>query len=237
MKSTYKNILKIQETDSRIDEARKELENIEEKALYKQSQEEIERLKENKVDVKSLHSNESRLFDKQNGELDMLNQKIKSEEKKLFGGSITNPKELSAIQQEVASLNRKRDEMETIVLEQMDKVSDLEEKLSGFENKISTNSEKGEENKRIWVEKEAKLKRAISKLEKRRQVQAKEVDADLLEDYEDIRERKEGIGAGILIGDTCQVCHVALPATDLERILNKEAPDYCPNCGRILIKR
>lgn len=237
LKSVYSNILNVQKTDSEIDENNHKLQNIEEKTRFESIQREIERLTKTQAQMKEIQAKENLLLDKQNGELDILTQKIKSEEKKLFSGSITSPKELSAIQQEIASLNRKRDALETTVLEQMDKVAEVESKLANIDEELRQKTEKAEENKRVWQDKEAKLKQKISELEKKRQGQAKEVDPQLLEDYEDIRERKEGIGAGALVGDTCQVCHVALPAIDLERILSsKEEPDYCPNCRRILIK-
>lgn len=235
LKAAYSNILKVQKTDSEIDEHKKSLANINEKTEYGQIQHEVERLSKIQAQLSGFNKDENRILDKLNGELDILIQKIKSEEKKLFSGTVTNPKELAAIQQEIESFNRKRDELETSTLEQMDKISTLEEKLGVAEEKINANRQKGDIAKKVWLEKEDKLKEEISQLGQRRKDEVKDVDKELLADYEDIRARKDGIGAGALIGDTCQVCHVALAATDLERIKNKDEPDYCSNCGRILI--
>jgi predicted nucleic acid-binding Zn-ribbon protein len=49
--------------------------------------------------------------------------------------------------------------------------------------------------------------------------------------------QSKGQGAARLVGNTCQSCHLTIPATEVDRI--RHAPDgivaYCDNCGAILI--
>ena len=55
-------------------------------------------------------------------EIDDITSKINTAEGQLYGGRITNPKELSGLQQEINVLKSHRDPMETKALEIMDQV-------------------------------------------------------------------------------------------------------------------
>nr|MBA2599652.1 hypothetical protein [Actinomycetota bacterium] len=53
------------------------------------------------------------------GEMGLLDQKIVREEGRLYSGGVSNPRELGALQSEVASLKTRRGEMENSLLEVM----------------------------------------------------------------------------------------------------------------------
>jgi predicted nucleic acid-binding Zn-ribbon protein len=46
------------------------------------------------------------------------------------------------------------------------------------------------------------------------------------------------VGAARLVGGTCQACHLALPATEVDRIrhLPPDAMARCDHCGAILVR-
>jgi len=56
--------------------------------------------------------------------------------------------------------------------------------------------------------------------------------------YEQIRAGNRGVGAARLVGMNCQACHLALPATEVDRIrhLPAEALARCEHCGAILVR-
>ena len=56
--------------------------------------------------------------------------------------------------------------------------------------------------------------------------------------YEQIRVGNRGVGAARLVGMNCQACHLALPATEVDRIrrLPPEALARCEHCGAILVR-
>ena len=235
MKAELSSLLELQRIDSKIDSLKKDLDNIKEKARYDELQAGLKKLRAKEELFQKEQDQQSQVLDKINGELDLLNRKIENEQKKLFGGTISNPKELSAIQKEIESLSKKKDGIETSVLEQMDKVSALDDALTKTKEFIARDNEEAQKAKEIWQQKEDQLKAEISKVASSRDEQAKTVDEELLEDYEDIRETKGGIGAGALVKGICEVCNVELPETEVEELRAKDRPDYCTSCGRILI--
>lgn len=54
------------------------------------------------------------------GEVELVEQKISREEQRMFAGTVSNPKELSALQAEVESLKRKKSGLEDQLLEVME---------------------------------------------------------------------------------------------------------------------
>ncbi len=235
-KQTFNLLLDLQEVDSQIDADKKELNNLPQKARYDEINQNLATIQKNYDIAKKTYEAKTSELNKVNGELDLLQQKIKKEENLLFGGTISNSKELSSLQQEIESLNRKRDEIETILLEKMDESTKFEALLQKADKQIETYSSQLAAAKEEWSQREEELRFDIEALSKKRQEIAKDIDPEWLSEYEDVRSRKGGIGAAALIEGVCQVCHVALPDTELEEIKGKEEPDYCSSCGRILVK-
>ncbi|HEX9467363.1 MAG TPA: C4-type zinc ribbon domain-containing protein, partial [Acidimicrobiia bacterium] len=63
------------------------------------------------------------------------------------------------------------------------------------------------------------------------------LDSALVTEYERCRALARGAGAARLVGNTCQGCHLSIPATEVDRI--KKTPpgtiSHCDNCGCILV--
>jgi len=58
----------------------------------------------------------------------------------------------------------------------------------------------------------------------------------LVSEYERCRVQARGIGVARLVGNTCQGCHLSIPATEVERIKKAGgAVEHCDNCGCILV--
>ena len=61
---------------------------------------------------------------------------------------------------------------------------------------------------------------------------------EVMERYEGLRARLDGVGAARLLHGMCSGCHLALPATELDRLRRQppEAVVLCDQCGRILVR-
>ncbi|MCL2423936.1 MAG: C4-type zinc ribbon domain-containing protein, partial [Micrococcales bacterium] len=64
------------------------------------------------------------------------------------------------------------------------------------------------------------------------------LDAALLALYEKLRAQRGGLGAGRLVGNRCEGCHMDLNSVDLEAIHSTPADQVvrCEECGRILVR-
>ncbi len=168
--------------------------------------------------------------------VDELSSRIASEEDRLYGGKVSNPKELRSIQAEVQSLKRKRDQEETALLEMMDKSEALEKRLRGLEAESSELRERLEKVR-------AELRLELDRIRARREELREEVERlrenippEALALYDDLISSKQGLAVVKVVEGTCQGCHMALPAQEYDRFLRTDGIFRCSNCRRILVK-
>jgi predicted nucleic acid-binding Zn-ribbon protein len=169
------------------------------------------------------------------GDVDSMERKIEAERKRMYDGSVANPKELQSISAEVESLQHRKSRTEDLVIEQMEQREELEARLAPLESEVSETRRRLEEieetSGRDLVEAERDLKARTEE----RGTLAEEIDEELLDLYEDLRRSKKGVGAAALIDGVCQGCHQKLSAVYLDRLKRSDDIRRCEYCRRILI--
>ena len=168
-------------------------------------------------------------------EVSSVDQRIQAEQKRLYDGSVANPKELSSIQAEIESLGRRKTRLEDEEIGQMEHREELESKLPPLEKELGELRQRVEE---IEASAQSELGKIGADLEERRASRnalAPEIDEELLEIYEDLRGHKKGVGAAALIDGVCQGCHEKLSAMTLDKLKRTDGIRRCEHCRRILI--
>jgi len=230
-------LLALQALDNELASMRKEIEELPLKHRLAEINERLETAKAAEAAKESeLEEMKGRQL-KLDGELDLLVSKMKKEEEKLFSGTIMNPKELSAIQAEILSLRKKRDDMETEDLEEMESIDTLRHDMVAY----------GDDKRRAeGEEREAKVAYEAELVRLREKVEAAEGSRDGLKDMldEETREQYDRLLAtkgGIAVvrieqGRACSGCHVEFSMTQVDRFEHEEGPFTCTYCRRILVK-
>ena len=181
------------------------------------------------------HDEIAREQDKLEGEIGIAEQKIAKEEERLFGGAVSNPKELGALQAEVAMLKRKKSELEDQLLEVMVQKEDASATLERLRGEQADASKTAENLTGKVAQLIEEIDRDLVDHEAKRQEATAPIPAELLDLYEKIRSTKNGVGAAALEAGTCQGCHTKLPNKEVERIRSEGGLQRCDNCRRILI--
>jgi uncharacterized protein len=231
----YDRVLELQELDlsmDRLENRRRALESGEEiagaRTLADQAE---ERVGELRMALDSVQREEKRL----DGEAASLDARIAAEEKRLYDGSVANPKELSAIQAEITNLRARKSRLEDQELDQMERRDDMEERLPGLEAQLKEAQGQLAE---LEISSERELADIAAGLVQRRgerQALTPEMDEELLELYEDLRAQKRGVGAAALRDGVCQGCHEKLSALALDRLKREDGVRRCEYCRRILV--
>jgi predicted nucleic acid-binding Zn-ribbon protein len=148
----------------------------------------------------------------------------------------SNPKEAQGLESELASLARRKSDLEDGELEVMERLEQADAAVAEQEALIEqTNAEGSElsaEARRIVAEATA----AFDAATRDRAAVAGSVPNDLLAYYEKVAARSSG--AALLRRRTCEGCRMVLAGTDLQ-VLRQAAPDQivtCPECGCILVR-
>jgi len=165
-------------------------------------------------------------------EIDDLSAKLTATEQKLYGGRITNPKELANLQREATELRERRNHLEDKDLEIMDRVelaTTTASSLGADLKKLET--EWQSQQKQLSADLE-NLKTAHSDLTARRQLLSAEIEPRVIEVYRRLRKQKGTAIARVEQG-TCRGCQIALPTTELQQARSGSLV-HCSSCGRIL---
>lgn len=153
-------------------------------------------------------------------------------------GAVSSARDLESLQSEIASLVKRRSDLEDVVLDVMERreaaqndVASLtaeRDKLSAEVDAIAARRDE------LFAELDTEKAVTVSA----RVAVAPDVPAELLALYEKIRASSGGVGAAALYRGRCEGCHLALNPGDLSRI-REAAPDEvlrCEECRRILVR-
>jgi predicted nucleic acid-binding Zn-ribbon protein len=165
---------------------------------------------------------------------DMIGQKADAEERRLYDGSVANPKELESIQHEVASLRDRRRRTDDELLDRMVEREDLEGKIAGGEQQLAEARERLNEIRGAAGTELDEIERTLARLVAEREALLPSFDDELLSLYEDLRRSKRGVGAAALVDGVCQGCHQKLSAAELAHLKSQDVK-RCEYCNRILV--
>lgn len=165
-------------------------------------------------------------------EIDDLTVKVKTNEDKLYGGAIKNPKELANFQHEVDELKQRRAKVEDRALEIMDQVELARKSVAAIADELKRlEAEWQSQQKELTAELE-QLKSAHSDLTNKRELLFAEIEPQAIEVYLTLRKQKGTAIAKVEQG-MCRGCQIALPTTELQKARSGSLV-RCSSCGRIL---
>lgn len=183
-----------------------------------------------------LRPEEARVTDL-NLELQTIAAQRKQFSAQLYGGSISNPKELQDIEHKIDALTRRQSELETALLETMMVVDDLKTQFDAAaahlaEVEAAVASEHG-----ALLEERQQIRTEIRKLKAQREKLVAEADAEALALYDEMWRSKQGRPVAVMEGDRCRHCGVSQTEVVAQRVRRGQEIVFCTNCGRILIAR
>ena len=229
--SLSKPLYKLQQIDSDIDQSKKRIDKIK-KALSDnqalnsalQTQEEHKIILEYKQ--KNLKASEHAV--------EGQNLKISQNQKKLYGGVITNPKELEDLQLESTSLQKYLSVLEERQLEAM---LEYDQALSTYNQSASNaaeiSSNKQAEDEKLLIEKD-NLESKVSQLQSDRSVYLDSASITDLPIYERLRKSSGGIAVTLMVESSCSACGANIPSAIEQEAKSPVKLAYCPTCKRIL---
>jgi len=188
---------------------------------------------ERRGSLATLQREQARLED----EIEMVTSKARREEDRAASGKVTSPKELTAIQEEVAALKRRRATLEDDLLERMEQRETLEGELAELDGRRGLITAEQDEVTRARDAALVEINRELEAEQAARAAVASRVGGELQTLYDQIRRRLGGVAAAALVGDTCQGCRVSISPVELAAV-RKLAPETikrCENCRRILV--
>ncbi|MEO8285948.1 MAG: C4-type zinc ribbon domain-containing protein [Chloroflexota bacterium] len=155
-------------------------------------------------------------------------------EKKMYDGSVKNPKELGQMQDEVTHLKARLKSLEERALDAMMVVDEVEATKSTAQEALDAATKEQELYHTGLLEEKDKLLNQAKVLQVKRQRAITELPWADLQMYERLRRAKGGVAVVAVRGGKCGGCHVAVTTSILRQARLGTDLVSCPTCGRIL---
>lgn len=165
----------------------------------------------------------------------MLDAKIASVEERLYGGQVKNPKELADLQNDAASLRRRRTTLEDTLLEAMVAAEDAEQAEKQTTSRLATLQAQWQADQRALTEERLALEAEITALTEQRDRMCADISSDHLTPYQKLRREHAGLAVARVENDGCSACGVEISDRQLAKARLSDDLSFCSNCERILV--
>lgn len=164
-------------------------------------------------------------------------EKTRSADQRLYSGVVKNPKEMQDLQQEIASLTKRRSELETQLLETIFAIEEAEAALHAAEAALEQATREWERVHRCLLDEQSELNSHLEHNRQRRARVLSELTPESLRIYDALKVKKNNQPAALMKGGTCSICGVAQNLAVQREAQQGLQLAYCTNCGRVLVPR
>lgn len=154
--------------------------------------------------------------------------------KKLYGGLVTNPREIEGMQGKLGMLQASKTRLEDQVLGYMEEIELLESETKAMGARVDESAARLEELKKARDAEVGRLTSELAGVTRERDTLASTISGALLAKYEQLLKDRGGVAVVPVCGSTCGGCHVVLPTFLVTLAKPNNAVVRCENCGRIL---
>ena len=168
-------------------------------------------------------------------EIKSLNAKAQRTDKRLYGGRVTNPKELQDMQDELASLKRRHAKLEDQLLEAMIEVEERKAARAQAQANL-------EQVKARWAvaqgdlgREKRELEAMLKELTARRATAWAALDPEGQTIYNALRPKMRGQPVAVLKDGVCSRCGMAQTTAVVQQVRHGDGLAKCSGCGRILV--
>ncbi|HZA77022.1 MAG TPA: C4-type zinc ribbon domain-containing protein [Acidimicrobiales bacterium] len=236
--SRWASLLAVQEHDTRADQLNHRIQTLPFRADLARLEEDVMAVDRQLADAQRRREELARSQQRLEDEIASLTERANQAEKQLYSGAVTNPRELQALQDDVASIRRRIRQLEDDELEIMELVEPVDAERSDLVGRRDQLDAQGQRLRAQLAEAESELEAELAEVQSERSAVAADVSEELWPEYDKLRARLGGVAIARLVGSTCQGCHLALSAVEVDRIrkLSLDEAVHCEECGRLLVR-
>ncbi|HEX2028484.1 MAG TPA: C4-type zinc ribbon domain-containing protein [Nitriliruptorales bacterium] len=169
------------------------------------------------------------------GELSLLQQRRDHEQRRMYGGEITNPRELQALRAELENVKDRISGREDALLDVMERREEVVGALEALERRQQELAAEHERLTAVRDEAAEELLAELADARARRDAEHARVPADLLSRYDAKKRRLGGVGVGALRDGVCSACHLELTPLEISELRSGSPLGTCPQCQRLLV--
>ncbi len=167
-----------------------------------------------------------------------VRQRLQRDQQRVNDGTVSDPKQLNALLDEIEHLKRRIVALEDDELEVMERL----EAATGVRDQLVADRAAGEGELRALIAARdtqfAELDAELAGQRSQREGLVAELPADLVDLYDKVRAKSGGVGAAALVQRRCSGCQLQVNAADLVRCRHASPDEVlrCEECNRILVR-
>lgn len=167
-------------------------------------------------------------------EVQDLRGKLAALEKKLYSGTVGNPKELDAMLRDAQQFRALISAREDRLLALYDEVEAAASALERTTARLRATEAAFAERQRALADERDAVAERVRQAEQRRQDLRAAAPPDALRIYDNLRRTRGGLAVAEVVQRICQGCRVSLPGHEVSRARASDDLVFCQSCGRIL---
>ncbi|PKB78545.1 MAG: hypothetical protein BZY88_17800 [SAR202 cluster bacterium Io17-Chloro-G9] len=155
-------------------------------------------------------------------------------DRQLYGGELTNPRDLESLEREAANARNLSQDRETKLLELSLRAEEHRNKCEQLEKQLA-------DLKAGWESRSAQLAEKISGWSTEREALADQrgnlastFEPIVVQKYEVLRKAKSGTAVAKVLRGLCQGCQMSLPTQQQQQVRSGRQTVLCSSCGRML---
>ena len=228
----WDKLFSLQEVETKIQINLKDKDDLNEKILLEDGKKAKESLLN---EIKNAITKYQVQINKIESKIQELQNKKTDIQKKIYGGLVSNVRELQALKNEDDQLEKDINELNNYANKFLSKLSLMEENLDKITQEVDILKENWNKNFPELEKRSEDLEISIKENMSNRDILLNSIPDDLSMIYQRLLKAKDNIAVSKVSAGTCSVCHVKFPlSTEKELMLGKEIV-FCDNCGRILV--
>lgn len=227
-------LLKLQQADLALMKARKEFDELPQRAIIADARKKREEVLKKQEQVSQLKRRReagiSRLED-EDASLSLKQKKVQN----LIDEAQGDYRNLEARTKELDGIARRRSSLEDELSEQGEELEKIEAVAKQVDKAFEVLKEREEQATQEFQKQGGALKTIIARLEVQRKDAAQQLSAELLATYDRTAAHAGGVAIGRLDGDRCGVCRMTIDEGRLVEVRHQAPLATCPHCKRLLI--
>ena len=143
-------------------------------------------------------------------------------------------KEYQSVLKEIETFESKNSHMEDEIISLLDELDLLEKAVKTREEELEAQSRRYEEEKTKMTDELSSLVGELDVCTRKSGELKKNISADILRKYEQIKNAKRGVAVVSCWKEVCNGCHMSIPPQLYNELQKSMALVICPNCSRII---
>ncbi len=152
-----------------------------------------------------------------------------------YGGMVSDPKELSALERKIEELDRRKDKLEEDIILLLDEVEALQEQVNQKQATVGEMSSRLDAVRQHFARRSAELSTELKQLVDQRSALEAQIKSDLLDDYEHTRQHSGNVAVAVVEAKACSACHTSVAGNLLGELEEPTRIVRCESCHRILV--